>query len=197
MSLTGFPVWDVAVLIGGSEFRVYTVHRSEELEREMVAEAVAWWERHIVRGEEPAMDGSEAAREHLLRMFPAPRKGLVEATSEVDALANALRLARIAQERAEDERARLENQLRALIGEREGFKGSEYTVTWKAMRGRSTVDWEGAVRSACVAAVNADGLEGSRAMEEVKRRMESVKAAYTRLGDPTRRFLAQFKGTED
>lgn len=47
MSLTGFPRWDVAVLIGGNDFRTYTLYRDEKVEKLLLRKAHDFWETHL------------------------------------------------------------------------------------------------------------------------------------------------------
>lgn len=43
LEVTGTQICDVAVLIGGQDFRIYTVERNEDLIREMIAAAIDFW----------------------------------------------------------------------------------------------------------------------------------------------------------
>ena len=53
MALTGCSRWDLAVLFGNHEFRVYRLLRDLELEAEIIARASEWWERHVIHGDMP------------------------------------------------------------------------------------------------------------------------------------------------
>lgn len=57
MSLTGFNRWDVAVLIGGNDFRTYTLRRDEKVERLLLRKAHDFWERHLRGGVMPEAAG--------------------------------------------------------------------------------------------------------------------------------------------
>lgn len=88
---------DLAVLLPGQdpfvpELRIYRLQRDRELEAALVARLEAWWDRHIVGGEPPALDGSKAAGRHLAKRGGA---GAVPATPEQVALAAAYETARI------------------------------------------------------------------------------------------------------
>jgi len=43
MAITGFPIADVAVLIGGSDFRLYEVPADKEMQEMMIEKEVAFW----------------------------------------------------------------------------------------------------------------------------------------------------------
>jgi len=53
MALTGCPRWDLAVLFGNQEFRIYRLLRDRELEDEIIARASEWWNRHVIQGNIP------------------------------------------------------------------------------------------------------------------------------------------------
>ena len=48
MALTGCQRWDLAVLIGNQELRVYHLRRDAELEAEIIARATEWWNKYVV-----------------------------------------------------------------------------------------------------------------------------------------------------
>ena len=54
--VTGLERWDLAVLIGGRDFRIYTIHRDLELEAELVAGVTAFWQDHVLAGIPPEPD---------------------------------------------------------------------------------------------------------------------------------------------
>lgn len=47
MAVTGYPVADVAVLIGGSDFRIYTVEADRDLHNMLVDAEAAFWQRVV------------------------------------------------------------------------------------------------------------------------------------------------------
>lgn len=55
---------DVAVLIGGNDFRVYTVHRDDRVIADLVTIASEFWERVATRTP-PRIDGSDACADHI------------------------------------------------------------------------------------------------------------------------------------
>jgi putative phage-type endonuclease len=48
MALTGCALWDLAVLFGNQEVRIYGLKRDADLEDEILSRAAEWWERHVV-----------------------------------------------------------------------------------------------------------------------------------------------------
>lgn len=71
MAVTGFDRCDVAVLFKSrDEFACYTVLRDEVVIGHIIRECGAWFDRHVVKGEMPALDGGNAAAEFLRRRYP-------------------------------------------------------------------------------------------------------------------------------
>ena len=132
MEVTGARSCDVSAWLGGTDFRIHTVTRDTEFGAMLVAGARDFW-RYVEADEPPPVDGSEGWRKYLTAKFPkVEREELAPANDDVDrwALESLRHRERIAEAEADQEAA--DNNLRALIGERAGYLGSEYTVTWKA-----------------------------------------------------------------
>lgn len=66
MFVTGLARADVAALIGGSDYRVYTVHRDDSMIGDLVDIAAAFWRRVETRTP-PIVDESTACRDHFSR----------------------------------------------------------------------------------------------------------------------------------
>lgn len=64
MYVTGLSRADVAVLIGGNEFRIYTIHRDDKAIEDLVTIAEDFW-RKVEKRIPPAVDDSDACREHF------------------------------------------------------------------------------------------------------------------------------------
>lgn len=144
MAITGFPVWDIAVLVGGNDFRIYTVRRDLAFEKTMIDRLREFWNEFVEGDVPPPMDGSSAASEWIERRFP---REITEKPETADAVAIvwALRLdrAREALGVAEKEKATTENGMKEIIGERVGLVGDGWRATWKATKDRRVVDWKG------------------------------------------------------
>lgn len=68
MIVTGTEVVDVAALIGGSDFRVYTVDRDEDVSSRIVEKEEAFWDR--VRRREPPPPDLDRDGRNLTRLWP-------------------------------------------------------------------------------------------------------------------------------
>lgn len=145
MALTKRDRWHVAALIGGQELRCYTVHRDPDLEATILDGAARFWVDHILAQEPPPIDGSESARRMIESRFPRQTSPLRPASIEEETLVAQLAEARRAVARAEADEARLQNLIKAAIGEGEGLQGPDWKVTWKATKDSSKTDWKAVV----------------------------------------------------
>jgi predicted phage-related endonuclease len=188
MLVTGYREWDVAALIGGSDFRVYHLRADPEFEAFMLETLPRWWADYVLTGCEPPIDASEASKRYLHRKYP--REAGVElamASAEANRWATVLRAAKAVAKGAGEEILGAENQLKALIGERVGIVGTDYKVTWKKDRDRAVVNWQ------MVASGLAARLVAS--YSEARAFIDGVEANATEERPGSRRFI--FKGTEE
>lgn len=137
--------WDLAALIGGSDFRCYTIKRDRELESAMVATVAAFWEDNVLGGAEPPVDGSEDFRTYLVHKWPG-RGGVIVADAHLEFLVQRIaRLRSKANDSAEALRA-AENELRSALGDDTVLETSMGRVTCKPRAGRAMTNWEGVAR---------------------------------------------------
>lgn len=136
MLVTGSAAWEVAVLIGGNDFRVYRLKRDVEFEAHLKQRLLDWWKKHMVEGVAPSMSGSRGVRDYLARRFPRETGPIIKATTEADIAAGRLGRARLALDEFEKDKAVQENILKSIIGEAAGIEGDGWRVSWKATKGR-------------------------------------------------------------
>jgi putative phage-type endonuclease len=176
MAVTGYPRWDVAALIAGSDFRIYPIEGDREFQRELVEIEAEWWQRCIVRGERPPMDGSDATSRWLKFRFPEVKLPIERAGIEVNALAERLAHARVKRDLAAAEAGTFENAMKESIGERAGLEAEGWRATWKWTRGRKATDWEAVAR-----ALFADATIPSAVFEEAVAAHTSERPGYRRF----------------
>lgn len=165
MTVTALPVADVAVLIGGADFRIYEIPADAELQRMLVEGEAEFWQ-HVVRAEPPAPQSLEDARK---RWGGLAVRGSVTATEAdvqaVHSLAALLHEAKTLARAADDAKAHLMQRM-GETGDALVDSAGRALVTWKLARGAERFDVE------AFAAEHAD-----------------LYAAYLRTGKPARRFL--------
>lgn len=121
----------LAALLDG-DLEVFIVKADAELQRDMLEMAGEWWERHVVRGVQPPLDGSSHAREWLKRRFSANNELHREATLFETGRMLALELVERDLGRLEGEAETLRNELKLSMGEVTRITGPNGRIDWKA-----------------------------------------------------------------
>jgi putative phage-type endonuclease len=142
MAITGFPAWDVAVLIGGNDDRIYTVRRDLDFERLLVGRLTSWWERYVVKGEQPPIDGGNGSTEYLKGRFPTDKAPRAGADEKVDQIGQSLAHVKRSIAGLEENEAELTNQIKEAVGDASGMDGTDWRVTWTGGREKETVNHE-------------------------------------------------------
>jgi len=135
---------DVAVLVDGREFRLYHVAHDAEVAAVMLDEVRTWWQRHMVNGEEPVIEGG-SSRLYLQHKFAKAGPELVEADlAATQCMEDLLR----AQQRIKDAETLKEKvtiELMQRCGEAAGIVGPVGKWRWTAQKGRETIDVKGLI----------------------------------------------------
>lgn len=148
MSAADFPRWDVAVLIAGNDFRIYTIERDGGIEAALLEEGERFWRQHIEPRVAPPMGNSPAVAEYLKSRFPRNLSAIRQATPEELALISEYLPVRADLKALEARAEAMENQIKASIGDSEGLSIEGGKITWKAARDSQKVDWEAAAKAA-------------------------------------------------
>jgi len=116
MYVTGLARADVAVLIGGNDFRVYTVHRDDKAISDLVTIAEAFW-RKVESRTAPPVDDSDACKEHFERRLKRDSAIEVTADDDTERLFEEWRTLRLRQ-KADDKREKtIRNLVRQQLAE--------------------------------------------------------------------------------
>ncbi len=140
LSVTGYEVADVAVLIGGSDLRIIEVGRDDAYIRDLV-ELEADFMHRVETRTAPPLDGSEATRRTLGRLYPVDDGTELAATTETNLLLADLREARERASAAADRAATLENAVRSVMGDASLLVGPGYRVSFRKSADSQRVDW--------------------------------------------------------
>lgn len=134
MAVTGLPAWHVAVLIGGQHNEYRLIERDNELIGVLVDVSRRFWHDHVVAGEPPAWDGSDAAVQYLTDRYPLAAPDTI-ADIDVDGRDEIARLREktiAAEKAATADHEALKNRVRALIGDAEQLMcGNAVIATWR------------------------------------------------------------------
>lgn len=134
LSVTDRDVADVPVLFWGSKLAIYRVYRDDELIGLLADRASKWWRDYVLTRTQPPPDGSSSSRETLGKLYPSVKSGLVPLVpanpsyETVFALARDYAQARDDESDAKKRKERNGQELKALIGDHEGFAAPWGTV---------------------------------------------------------------------
>lgn len=133
LDVTGLRLAHVACLVGGQRLKVFVETYDAEL-AEMVRDSCdRFWHEHVLAGHPPSIDGSKATTDLLGRLYDVPTEDIaVLDARELRPLIEARIAAKAAVKAAEQHEALIDNQLKALLGERQiGVVDGQPVLTWK------------------------------------------------------------------
>lgn len=138
----------IAVLIGGQEFRCYTIERNPRLESVMVGRVEEFWRNHVLTGEPPPATPRDGRT--LARIHKQESQELLSANDATDALGR--RLAEVRESLAEltTEEQGLEVALKEVIGPDAGIAGSGWKATWKQCKPKRRFDSAAAIKAGAI-----------------------------------------------
>lgn len=136
MTVLGAKVCDVAVLIGASDFRIYTVNTDPELEQLLIEEESKFW--HLVETRTPP---KPRTLEDIAQTFPNSQPTSVEATEAVyDTIAE------LAEVRKEEKNLKAQEDalllaIQGYMGANESLSyGGKVVATWKSSKPTARLD---------------------------------------------------------
>ncbi|HHU23254.1 MAG TPA: hypothetical protein GXZ52_07585, partial [Clostridiales bacterium] len=131
MAVTGLPVWYVAVLIGGQEFRYYKITRDNSFIKELIAVESEFWSMVETRTP-PPIDGTKASTELIKKLYPEAEKG-----KEIELPFEAFELIQQYEQACEEEKQiqlkkdEAANKLKNMLGAAEKGTIHGRTVIWQ------------------------------------------------------------------
>lgn len=131
LAITKREICDLAVLIGGQDFRIYTIERDADLISELGKRAFAFWRDYILNDTPPPLTGHVADVAYVKGKWPESNTDEMYACPELEAVCTQLRDARIAQTICNDEVNRLSNIIKDEMGECGTLKTDIGTITWR------------------------------------------------------------------
>lgn len=158
---------DVAVLIGGNDFRIYRIEKDEEYFAFLVEAELEFWAR-VVELVPPAVGNAAEAK----MAWPRTKVGTVAADDEAyrawKQLADVTRDVAVLEERSDELKAVMMAQMKD-IGDTLVYDGKTL-ATWKEQKGRTSVD-----------------------QKKLEKEFPEVYAACAKPGDPYRVFRPKFE----
>lgn len=136
LAVTGYAEGDLAVLIGGWDFRIYHFKRDEELIARIIDEIAAFWKCVETDTPPPLRDRVDAEL-----MYPTATHNIVQANKEIIKAVEDYRTVRAQEKEIVEAKKALSNKLTLFIKDAEGISsGDGILATWKATaRGSRTL----------------------------------------------------------
>lgn len=128
LAVTGYEEADLAVLIGGYDFRIYHFKRDEELIAKIIEEVSEFWKCVETDTPPPLRDRTDAAL-----AYPHNIANLIPAEEEIVKVVEQFREVRAKAKELDEMRDELSDKLTLFIKDAEGIKTeTEVLATWKA-----------------------------------------------------------------
>lgn len=141
MMTTGLPVWYIAVLIGGQDFRWKAIPRNEEDIKELFLREEEFWNVNVLQHVMPGIDGSDCTREALKAQYPGGDMDEIELPPDADTLWMLRKDVKATLDNDKAQLQSIENKLMALLGNHElATTPMGARITFKSQAGRATVD---------------------------------------------------------
>ena len=131
MTVLGVTTCDVAVLIGASDFRIYTVESDPELESLLIEAEADFWHNHV----EPQLPPPPMTIEEMKIAFPTSKKAAVEATDEVMDAVEQLALVTDQMKELKDKESQYKAVIQGAMGEADTLSHlGQIVCTWKSSK---------------------------------------------------------------
>jgi putative phage-type endonuclease len=140
LGITGLDTADVAVLFGGSDFRIYEIPADPDFIVDLYAELGLWWNEYVLEDVQPPVGPDDGA--YLARKYPRSEDEETVATSEIAVAVAELLEVRDRIDGLERGRDGLENTIKEYMGTAARLLAPAGSITWKA-NDRRAVDWKG------------------------------------------------------
>jgi len=165
MLVTGRPAADIAVLIGASDFRIYTIEANEKLFGVMRASYADFWNEHVLKDVPPeAVSYADAVAQ-----YKVSNGQTIEATPDVLKMVDALKALQEKQKALAEEETALKGSIMAFMKDNEALTVDGLTrVSWKTSKAAERFD-----------------------NKRFKAEHPDLAAAYTIAGASSRRFLVK------
>ena len=162
MTVLGAESCDVAVLIGASDFRIYTVESDPELESLLIEAEADFWHKHV----EPQLPPPPTTLEEMKVAFPVSRKAAVECSSEIFNHVEALALIQEKMKELKEQEDAHKAVIQGAMGEADTLSHlGQVICTWKSSKPVARFD-----------------------SAALKAAMPDIYNQYLKTGAPTRRF---------
>ncbi|MDR3413611.1 MAG: YqaJ viral recombinase family protein [Formivibrio sp.] len=135
LAVTGKAWADVAVLIGGQDFRIYRIERDESQIADLIEREQVFWGM-VESDVQPAVDGSESSGSALSFLYPRDSGMELDCTESPELNSTFHRLLQVRSELGELEQSEslLRQQLQSAMGEATAARFAGGRISWKCAK---------------------------------------------------------------
>lgn len=143
LAVTGKQWCDVAVLIGGQDFRIYRVNRDDDKISDLILREEKFWQC-VVQDIQPPVDGSESSGRALSSMYPSDKGNVLDCSEDtgMNKLFSDYWAYRQQRETAEDQEELLKQQLQERLGFASGAVLDCGKISWRKSKDSTTTDFK-------------------------------------------------------
>ena len=140
MHVTGYHEADLAVLIGGNEYRQFSLTYDADLANYAADRCVEFWNDYVV----PQVPPPAIVQDNLTEYYKAVPGSSIVATEEIAELCRLYKEESAAEKAAKERKEALGSQIKLFAAENEIITNAEgkTLATWKKGKDRATVDWK-------------------------------------------------------
>jgi len=135
------PWWDLVVLIGNKEVRVYRIEQNDDLELAMLDAVDTFWQQHVEPQIPPPVT-SPRDRKMVDLVYPQTTQEVRTASPEEEELIGLLQEAWLKKREAEATFDLVAAKVAERIGESAGLVSSYGKITWSKSKDSEQVDWK-------------------------------------------------------
>jgi putative phage-type endonuclease len=191
MLVTRYEVADVAVWVGGEELRRYEVPADRRTQDLLLQRELVFWQCVVDEVSPVAIDGSAATQRYLAARYPEDRGHQLIPDEDLIELAVHLREAREAVVAASLMQTRIENEIKARMGDAALVEGPGFRITWRNPKPSESIDWM-AVATEYRDLI--DRYEHGQPTPDPSLELEEIVRRHTTAKPGARRFLPTFTG---
>ena len=132
------PKVDIAVLIGGQDFRIYTYERNKDLEEKLIKIGVNFWHNHIEKRIPPKCVNTR----DTFNLFPQSNSKQITAKNDILAKLEELKIAKMSEEQIQNTIEKLKVEIQEFMQDYDVLidENGNIVATWKNTAPRSFFD---------------------------------------------------------
>lgn len=140
MHVTGYHSADLAVLIGGNEYRQFSLKYDADLAHYAADKCVEFWNEYVV----PLVPPPAIVQDNLTEYYKAVPGATIVASDEIAALCAEYKTEHSKEKSAKERKAAIASQIKLFAKECEFItdNAGKTLATWKKGKDKATVDWE-------------------------------------------------------